>query len=122
MTDMTMKKGARSIRKGIFEHKKRTSPIYEQLAHAPLEYAEHFLRDIQNPLVRRYARERIETHRTDVVLNRVVHEELDPLPFVHEHEGCMVHGQRFDEQGEHDVFAPRVELGFVGEPSAYQEA
>lgn len=118
---MTMKKAARSVHRGIFEHRKRTSLAYEQLAHAPGEVAEHFLDGIRNPLIRRYAASRIEEARTDVMLKRVVSEELDPFPYIHEHDGCIVNGQRTNVQDDHDVFSPRVEMGFVADESAYQE-
>lgn len=116
---MTMKKGARSVRKGIFEHQKRTSPIYEQMAEAPVEFREQFLHSFRNPLVRRYAAQRIESAAQDIALRRMANAELDPYPYVHDHVGCIVHGQRTDTQDAHDVFQPRE--GFVNDESAYQE-
>lgn len=116
---MTMKRAARSVRKGIYEHHKRTSPVYEQMAEAPPEFREQFLHSFRNPLTRRYAAKRIETAVQDIALRRMANEELDPYPYVHEHEGCFVHGQRSDTQDAHDVFQPRE--GYVTDESAYQE-
>lgn len=116
---MTMKKGARSIRKGIFEHKKRNSRIYAELAEAPIAYREAFLASLPNVLVRRYAAQRMEDAATDIALARMANNELDPYPYEHQHEGCIVNGQRTDTQDAHDIFAPRE--GFVADPNAYQE-
>lgn len=115
---MTMKKGARSIRKGIFEHKKRTSGIYAELAHAPEDYREHVLSTFQNPLVRKYARARVEEEVTNLALARMANEELDPTPFEHQHEGCPIYGYRFPEpDSDHDIFSPRE--GYVTNREAY---
>lgn len=115
---MTMKKGARSVRKGIFEHQKRTSEVYEQMAHAPEEFRASFLQSFRNPLVKRYAAKRIEEAVTDLALKRMADNELDPLPFIHDHGNCPVSGFRFPEQdSEHEVFAPRE--GYVANREAY---
>lgn len=115
---MTMKREARRVRKAIFEHQKRTSGIYAEMAEAPIEFREHFLGTFRNVLVRKYAAKRIEEAVTDLALKRMANNEHDPFPYVHEHPGCIVNGQRTNEQDAHDVFSPRE--GFVADEEAYQ--
>jgi len=106
----------RSVMKGIFEHKKRTSTLYAELAHAPEALQREFLESIPNPLVRRYAAQRVADATFDVAITRI--EKLDPYPYEHQHEGCPMHGARGQERDEHDVFLPRE--GFITDEEAYQ--
>ena len=115
---MTMKRAALGVHKRIIAHRKRTSPAYAQLAEAPTEFREHFIASL--PVRdRKYAAKRIEEEATNLALRRMANNELDPYPYIHEHEGCFVHGQRTNTQDAHDVFQPRE--GFVADENAYQE-
>jgi hypothetical protein len=113
---MTMKKGARSVHKGIFEHRKRTSPVYAEVAAAPEFVQEAFLAKFSNVLTRKYAAARIQDAQMDVALARI--DQLDPYPYVHEHEDCPYSGIRSGTpEGDHARFKPRD--GFITDRGAY---
>jgi|SRR6478736_3375261 len=106
----------RAVAAGINQHRLRNSPVYAELAVAPAMVRHHWLSTLLNPLQRRYAEGRINDAMMDIALSRI--DQLDPTPFMHQHEGCPVFGARSAEQeSEHDVFAPRE--GYITDPEAY---